>query len=137
MWDLRTSLNQWRRPCWTSQISRAAWPTWMTPWFGGWGVLDRLREVREENLRHSQLVTNTENLKHIFTVPETVAKTELWIEEKKLLAAHQSLVDLENSRNHLLLELHRLGHKNTRDLLKKCFEMTCQASWRSNLALPQ
>ena len=29
--------------------------------------------------------------------------------------AHQSLVDLENSRDDLLYELHRLGHNNTRD----------------------
>ena len=70
--------------------------------------------------------------RHIFTVPETVAKTEVWIEEGKLLQvlpqqqpeklsrkitsqAHQSLVDLENSRDDLLYELHRLGHNNTRD----------------------
>ena len=63
---------------------------------------DSLREVREENLRHSQLATAKENLRslfcfswqqvvsntlfrHIFTVPETVAKTEVWIEEGKLL----------------------------------------------------
>ena len=50
---------------------------------------------------------------HIFTVSETVAKTELWIEEGKLLQAQQSLVDLENSRDDLMFELHRLGHKMT------------------------
>merc|ERR1719153_1380665 len=85
---------------------------------------DSLREVREENLRHSQLDTAKENLRHIFTVPETVAKTEVWIEEGKLLQAHQSLVDLENSRDDLLYELHRLGHNNTRDrdLLREYFE---------------
>jgi len=85
---------------------------------------EQLRDVREENLRHSQLATAKENLKHIFTVPETVAKTQVWIEEGKLLQAHQSLVDLENSRDDLLFELHRLGHNNTRDrdLLKEYFE---------------
>ena len=85
---------------------------------------DKLREVREENLRHSQLATAKENLKHIFTVPETVSKTLSWIEEGKLLQAHQSLVDLENSRDDLLFELHRLRHNNTRDrdLLKEYFE---------------
>ena len=50
---------------------------------------------------------------NIFTVSETVAKTELWIEEGKLLQAQQSLVDLENSRDDLMFELHRLGHKMT------------------------
>ena len=85
---------------------------------------EKLRDVREENLRHSQLATAKENLKHIFTVPETVAKTLSWIEEGKLLQAHQSLVDLENSRDDLLFELHRLRHNNTRDrdLLKEYFE---------------
>ena len=68
-----------------------------------WG---NLREVREENLRHSQLATARENLKHIFTVPETVSRTEGWVEEGKLLQAHQSLIDLENSRDDLLFELH-------------------------------
>ena len=40
------------------------------------------------------------------------------------MQAHQSLVDLENSRDDLLFELHRLGHNNTRDrdLLKEYFE---------------
>ena len=42
-------------------------------------------KVREENLRHSQLATARENLKHIFTVPETVSRTEGWVEEGKLL----------------------------------------------------
>ena len=85
---------------------------------------DKLRDVREENLRHSQLATAKENLKHIFTVPETVSKIQMWIEEGKLLLAHQNLVDLENSRDDLLYELHRLGHNNTRDreLLKEYFE---------------
>jgi len=91
---------------------------------------DSLREVREENLRHSQLATAKENLRHIFTVPETVAKTEVWIEEGKLLQAHQSLVDLENSRDDLLYELHRLGHNNTRDrdLLREYFEAVTELS---------
>ena len=30
-------------------------------------IFFRLAEVREENLRHSQLATGRENLKHIFT----------------------------------------------------------------------
>ena len=47
-----------------------------------------------------------------------------WIEEGKLLAAHHSLVNLENSRDDLLFKLHRVGHNNTRDrdLLKEYFE---------------
>ena len=94
------------------------------------GLYEKLRDVREENLRHSQLATAKENLRHIFTVPETVSRTQAWIEEGKLLQAHQSLVDLENSRDDLLFELHRLGHNNTRDrdLLNEYFDPVADLS---------
>lgn len=49
-----------------------------------------------------------ENLKHIFSVQSSVAKTIQWIEEDKLLNAHQCLTDLENSRDDILFELHKL-----------------------------
>ena len=52
-------------------------------------------------------------MKNKFDIPETVTKTELWIRWKAV--AHQSLVDLENSRDYQLFKLHRLGHNNTRD----------------------
>ena len=93
-------------------------------------LYEKLRDVREENLRHSQLATAKENLKHIFTVPETVSRTQAWIEDGKLLQAHQSLVDLENSRDDLLFELHRLGHNNTRDrdLLNEYFDPVADLS---------
>lgn len=48
-----------------------------------------LQAVREEDSRHSQYVTAMDSLKHIFTVPESVAKTKQWIGEGKLLHAHQ------------------------------------------------
>lgn len=48
-----------------------------------------LQAVREEDMRHSQYVTAMDSLKHIFTVPESVAKTMQWIGEGKLLHAHQ------------------------------------------------
>ena len=93
-------------------------------------LTDSYRANRRKNLRHSQLATAKENLRHIFTVPETVAKTEATIEEGRLLQAHQNLVDLENSRDDLLFELHRLGHNNTRDrdLLKEYFEAVTDLS---------
>lgn len=40
-------------------------------------------------MRHSQYVTAIENLKHIFTVPDSVKRTEQWINEGKLLHTHQ------------------------------------------------
>lgn len=48
-----------------------------------------LCDIRDENMRHSQYVTAKENLKHIFTVPESVEKTKSWINEGKLLHTHQ------------------------------------------------
>lgn len=84
----------------------------------------KLQTVQDENMRHSQYVTAKENLKHIFTVPESVEKTKQWINEGKLLHAHQSLMDLENSRDDLLYELHKLPNQSTADtiMLKAYFE---------------
>lgn len=53
------------------------------------GLHAKLQDVRDENMRHSQYVTAMENLKHIFTVPESVEKTKQWISEGKLLHTHQ------------------------------------------------
>lgn len=50
---------------------------------------NKLNDVRVENMKHSQYVTARENLKHIFTVPESIQKTEQWINEGKLLHTHQ------------------------------------------------
>ncbi|KAM0733533.1 Exocyst complex component 3 [Formica fusca] len=84
----------------------------------------RLQAVQEENMRHSQYVIAKENLKHIFTVPESVEKTKQWINEGKLLHAHQSLTDLETSRDELLYELHKLPNQSPADtiMLKAYFE---------------
>ena len=59
-------------------------------------LLDELSVVRKETIKHSQLATARENLKHIFMVPETVRQTEAWIEEGKLLDAHKVGCSLEN-----------------------------------------
>lgn len=53
-----------------------------------------LYECREEYVRHSQYAAAMENLKHIFTVPESVEKTERWIAEGRLLYAHQVCTDI-------------------------------------------
>ncbi|XP_055594451.1 exocyst complex component 3 [Uranotaenia lowii] len=87
-------------------------------------IYDALESVRDENAKHSQYMTAMENLKHIFTVQSSVAKTMQWIEEDKLLHAHQCLSDLENSRDDLLYELHKLPKQNAHDkiTLKRYFE---------------
>lgn len=94
-----------------------------------WG---KLNDVRDENMKHSQYVTARENLKHIFTVPESIQKTEQWINEGKLLHTHQCLRDLENSRDALLFELHRLPNQSLYDknMLKDCFREVEQLSSR-------
>ena len=53
------------------------------------GLLTSLEDLREETSRHSQLATAQENLKHLFTVPETVRLAEAAITEGKLLEAHK------------------------------------------------
>lgn len=86
-------------------------------------LFESLSDVRDENMRHSQYVTARENLKHIFTVPDSVEKTKQWINEGKLLHTHQCLRDLENSRDDLLFELHKLPNQSPHDksLLKAYF----------------
>nr|CAG4649196.1 EOG090X03GO [Scapholeberis mucronata]SVE93521.1 EOG090X03GO [Scapholeberis mucronata] len=74
-----------------------------------------VKQVQEEHRIYSQYAVAMENLKHIFTVPESVDKTRQWISEGKLLHAHQSLSDLENSRDDLLYELHRLPNHSLQD----------------------
>lgn len=50
---------------------------------------ERLSELKLEQQRHSQFVTARENLKNIFTVPETIEKAHQFIAEGKMLNAHQ------------------------------------------------
>ncbi|XP_054156663.1 exocyst complex component 3-like [Oppia nitens] len=71
-------------------------------------LVEKLKSVREESMKHSQYVAAMDNLKHIFNVPESILKTREAIADGKLLIAHQYLTDLENSRDDLLFELHRL-----------------------------
>lgn len=87
-------------------------------------IYNTLEKVRDENINHSQYVTAMENLKHIFTVQSSVTKTMQWIEQDKLLPAHHCLTDLENSRDDLLFELHKLPRQSAHDkiTLKRYFE---------------
>ena len=52
-------------------------------------LMDTLADLKEETVKHSQLATARENLKHIFMLPETVRQTEAQIQEGKLLDAHK------------------------------------------------
>lgn len=84
---------------------------------------ERLKRVREEATRHTQLAAARENLKHIFNVPENVEKARYFISEGKLLLAHQCLTELETSRDDLLYEIHKLSPTSSQDksLLRNYF----------------
>lgn len=83
-----------------------------------------LENVREENHKHSQYATAIGNLKQIFEIQASVANTMQLIEEDKLLQAHQCLAGLENSRDDMLFELHKLPKQSAHDkmTLKRYFE---------------
>lgn len=84
----------------------------------------KLQDVRIKQIQHSQYLTANENMKHLFTVPESIEKTRQWINDGKFLHAHQCLIDLENSRDDLLFEIHKLPNQAPSDkiLLKAYFE---------------
>lgn len=84
----------------------------------------KLQDVRIKQIQHSQYLTANENMKHLFTVPESIEKTKQWINDGKFLHAHQCLIDLENSRDDLLFEIHKLPNQAPSDkiLLKAYFE---------------
>lgn len=86
-------------------------------------LVSALQDIKAEHMKHSQFAAAMENLKHIFTVPESAANTQTWISDDKLLQAHQSLCDLENSRDDLMFELHKLPNHNPADqaMLKHYF----------------
>lgn len=86
-------------------------------------LVQRLQDVKEESIKHSLYAAAMENMKHIFNVPESVEKTHNWINDGKLLLAHQSLADLENSRDDLLFEMHKLPSQSPtdRNMLKQYF----------------
>ncbi|XP_055327843.1 exocyst complex component 3-like [Paramacrobiotus metropolitanus] len=64
----------------------------------------QFKEIREEHSRHSQLAAAVENAKQIFNVGEIADRTRKLIDEGKLLLAHQSISDLERSRDDLMFE---------------------------------
>ena len=88
-------------------------------------LTDSLVEVKEETARYSQLGTAQENLNKLINVPEIVKDTENAIFEDRLLEAHKALSEVEQSRDELLFELHRLQQKQhssvDKDLLNEYF----------------
>lgn len=77
---------------------------------------DKLRDIKDISAQHRQLATAMENLKHIFGVPEEVAKAKQMISDGELLQAHKVLTDLETSRDDLLYEQYKLESYNEADI---------------------
>lgn len=86
------------------------------------GLGIKLKNIREENSRHSQLSAACDNVLHIFTVPETINKCKELINEGKLLQAHKNISDLERSRDDILYELHKQSQNaSERHLVEQYF----------------
>lgn len=74
-------------------------------------LADELQTVRDCQLHQSRISKACEHLNLIFTVPDSVKKTEALINEGKLLLAHKCLSDLEATRDELLLEVHKMAQE--------------------------
>lgn len=84
-------------------------------------LYNSLEDVRSENTKHSQYLTAMENLKHIFTVSTSVSKAMQWIEDDKLLLAHQvSLIILQSCNQFLSYKF-----ISSAFLISKILEMIC------------
>ena len=60
-----------------------------------------------------QLSLAQANLDYIIKTPENVKKADELIAQEKLLQAHQLIMEIENSRNYLLFELHKVPEKES------------------------
>nr|CAB3243986.1 exocyst complex component 3-like [Phallusia mammillata] len=77
---------------------------------------DKMRDIKDISSQHRQLVAAMENLKHIFSVPEEVAKARQMLADGQLLEAHKVLTDLETSRDDLLYEQYKLENHSDQDI---------------------
>lgn len=76
-----------------------------------------LKGVRSTHIQHSEFTTASENIKHLFSISDNIEKAKQWIKEGKLLHAHQCLVELEQSRDEILLEIRKLPNQTIDDIL--------------------
>lgn len=81
----------------------------------------KLKKIREESFRHSQLVSACDNVLHIYSVPETIKKCREYIEQSNLLHAHKGISDMESSRDDIMYELYR--QENPREADKEMVEL--------------
>ncbi|KAI6231988.1 Proable exocyst complex component Sec6 [Aphelenchoides besseyi] len=88
------------------------------------GLKSRMSKLSEANAIHSQYAAAMDNLKHIFNITDTVEKTHSLIADGKLLLAHKNIMDLENARDDLMNEVHKMQSDRSEydlNLLKNYF----------------
>lgn len=71
-------------------------------------IHEKMSRLSQANATHSQYAAAMENLKHIFNVAETIEQTHSQIMDGKLLEAHKNIMELENARDDLMFEVHKL-----------------------------
>uniref|UniRef100_A0A7E4UXX1 Exocyst complex component Sec6 n=1 Tax=Panagrellus redivivus TaxID=6233 RepID=A0A7E4UXX1_PANRE len=84
----------------------------------------KMRELSKANATHSQYAAAMENLKHIFNIGDTIEKTHESITNGQLLHAHKNIMELENARDDLMYEVHKLKNEKReydKNLLKSYF----------------
>ncbi|CBY39142.1 unnamed protein product [Oikopleura dioica] len=83
-----------------------------------------IREIKDISAEHRQLSSAMDNLRQIFTVPESVQAARDQLKEDKLLEAHKTIRELEISRDELLYEQHKLENGSQGDvtLLNRYFQ---------------
>ena len=75
-----------------------------------------IKEIKEISAEHRQLGAAMENLRQIFTVPESIQEIRQHLKQHDLLQAHKILRELEHSRDELLYEQHKLEHHSQADI---------------------
>ncbi|KAI1720371.1 exocyst complex component sec6 domain-containing protein [Ditylenchus destructor] len=84
----------------------------------------KMSKLSQANTTHSQYAAAMENLKHIFNIADTIEKTHEFIMDGKLLQAHKNIMELENARDDLMFEVHKLRSERReydKNLLKNYF----------------
>ncbi|KAL3116152.1 hypothetical protein niasHT_002276 [Heterodera trifolii] len=84
----------------------------------------KLKELSKANSQHSQYAIAMDNIKHICNLAETIEKTHDFILDGKLLLAHKNVMELENARDDLMFEVHKLNSERReydKNLLKTYF----------------
>ncbi|TKR96038.1 hypothetical protein L596_010116 [Steinernema carpocapsae] len=87
-------------------------------------IKTKMKRLSEANTVHRQYAAAMTNLTHIFNIRETIEKTHEFIMEGKLLAAHKHIMELEQARDDLMFEVHKLPSERTeldKNLLKNYF----------------